>query len=218
MRSTETVFQAARRTHPTDANREIGVPGKWLLAIVVIFHLTLAQGPLRAQSRNTSPRLAENNSCGKGTLPLTFREGLALVTVGIDQRPMNFIVDSAGTTIINSDHVVLPVVEQIRGSAVTVSVAEPVDLWNVVRVKSFTVGARDMPDSTVLSRSLHSLEAKLGQEVDGILGKDVLRLWDSVSFDYKHHVLVLERSNCPEQPSSESLFRLQRDMLRSPRH
>jgi hypothetical protein len=181
MRSTETVIPAPRRTRPTDANREIGVPGKWLLAIVVISQITLGQNTLRAQSRNAnSVRSAENNACGKGTLPLTFREGLALVTVGVDQKPMTFIVDSAGMTIINSDHVALPVIEQIRASAVTVSVAEPLDRWNVVRVKSFTVGGRDMPDSTVLSRSLRSLETKMGQEVDSILGKDVLRLWDSV--------------------------------------
>ncbi len=158
------------------------------------------------------------NTCAKGTLPLTFREGLALVTIGVDQKPMTFIVDSAGTTVINSDRVVLPVVEQIRGSAVTVSVAEPVDLWNVVRVKSFTVGARDLPDANVLSRSLRSLETKIGQELDGILGKDVLSLWDSVSLDYKHRVLVLERSDCPEQSSSEFLLRLRMDMLRGTRH
>ena len=96
--------------------------------------------------------------------------------------------------------------------------AEPLVLWNVVRVKSFTVGARDLPDSTLLSRSLRSLETKLGQELDGILGKDVLSLWDSVALDYKHHVLVLERSNCPEQLSPESLFRLQPDMLLGRRH
>jgi hypothetical protein len=210
MHSTESIIQTARR----------GIrPMKWLLVIVLTFHITLGHDALRAQSRSANlVRSAEKNSCGKGTLPLTFREGLALVTVGIDEKPLTFIVDSAGTTIVNSDHVLLPVVQQIRASAVTVSAAEPKDLWNVVRVKSFTVGARDLSDSNLLSHSLRSLETQLGREVDGILGKDVLSLWDSVSLDYKHRVLVLERSNCPETLSSESLFRLQQDMLRGPRH
>jgi hypothetical protein len=209
MQSTENFIQTAQRgIHPT----------KWLLAIVVIFHMTLGPDALRAQSQGaSSARSGQNNSCGKATLPLTFREGLALVTIGINQKPLTFIVDSAGTTIINSDRVVLPVIQQIRASAVTVSVAEPLDLWNVVRVKSFAVGARDLPDSTVLSHSLRSLEIQLGQEVDGILGRDMLALWDSVSLDYKHRVLVLQRSSCPEQNTSESLWRLQWDALRGRR-
>jgi hypothetical protein len=206
MQSTENFIQPARRgIHPT----------KWLLAIVVTFHMTLGHAALHAQpQRASSARSGQNNSCGKATLPLTFREGLALVTIGIDQKPMTFIVDSAGTTIINSDRLVLPVIQQIRASAVTVSLAEPLDLWNVVRVKSFTVGARDLPDSTVLSHSLRSLEIQLSQEVDGILGRDMLALWDSVSLDYKRRVLVLQRSSCPEQNISESLWKLQWDAHR----
>ena len=179
----------------------------WLWASAL--SIALGCGVLHAQSRSASVvRSEQDDGCGKAKLPLTFRASLVLVRISINQKPMTFIVDSAGTTMINSDRVSLPVVGQIRTSAVTVSAAEPLDLWNVVRVKSLTVGALDLRDSQVLSRSLRSLETKVGQEVDGILGNDVLRLWDSASFDYKHRVLVLERSVCPEQNDQESLDRL----------
>jgi len=45
-------------------------------------------------------------------VPLTIRQGLALIRVSINHKPMTFIVDSGGMTIINSDRVSLPVVRR----------------------------------------------------------------------------------------------------------
>jgi hypothetical protein len=188
---------------------------KWLFAVALIFSLTLSPGALFAQSRkaNTSHSL-DDDICEKQSVPLTIREGLALIRVSINGKPLTFIVDSGGMTIVNSDRVLLPVVRQIRTGTATVSATETLDLWNVVQVNSLTVGAAELRDSKILSRSLRSLEAQLGQELDGIFGNDALRLWDSFALDYKHKVMVLQSSHCSQPPSTESLFRLERDALR----
>jgi WD40 repeat protein len=188
---------------------------KWLFALALISSLALSPDVVFAQSRkaNTS-RSFDSDVCERESVPLTVHEGLALIRVSINGKSLTFIVDSAGMTIINSDHVSLPLVQRIRTGTVTVSAAETLDLWNVVQVDSLTVGTGELRDSKILSRSLRALETQLGQELDGIFGHDALRLWDSFSLDYRHKVLVLQRSRCSQPPSTESLWRLERDALR----
>jgi len=156
-------------------------------------------------------RPADKNSCGTGNVPLEFREGLALAKVSVNQHAMTFLVDSAGVTMINSDRVILPLVQQIHTGIVTASSTEPLQLWNVVHIQSLKIGSAEIRDSNVLSRSLRSLESQLGRELDGIIGMDVLRLWDSVSLNYKAKVLALDGATCIHTKSSESLARLQYD-------
>ena len=187
---------------------------KRLFASALFLVLILNSSDLRAQSQNNAKtRSGKTDACDKTTVPVKFREGLTLAEVLINQKPLVFIVDSAGKTMINSDRVSLPLVRQIRTGAITVSGAERLELWDVVLVKSFVVGSEDLRDSNVLSHSLKPLETKLGQEVDGILGNDVLRLWDLFLVDYKRRILILQGARCelPELP--ESLFTLQRDAL-----
>jgi hypothetical protein len=196
-------------------NRFRAASSKGLFALALVFSLPLSPDTLFAQSRKASTsRSIDSDVCERESVPLTIREGLALIRVSINGKPLTFIVDSAGMTIINSDHVSLPLVQRIRTATVTVSAAETLDLWNVVQVDSLTVGTGELRDSKILSRSLRALETQLGQELDGIFGNDALRLWDSFSLDYRHKVLVLQRSRCSEPPSTESLFRLERDALR----
>jgi hypothetical protein len=186
---------------------------KWLFAFSLIFTLALGPNVLFAQSGKASASL-DTDACEKQSAPLIIRQGLALIRVSINHQPMTFIVDSGGMTIINSDRVSLPVVQQIRTGTITISATQTLDVWNVVHVKSFTVGAAELRDSKILSRSLRSLEAPLGQELDGIFGNDALRLWDSFSLDYNHKVLVLQRWHCTQPQDTESLWRLERDALR----
>jgi hypothetical protein len=187
---------------------------RWLLAVVLVFTVAPSPDVLFAQSRRAdTSRPADSDACEKQSLPLTIREGIALIRVSINQQPMTFLVDSGGKTIVNSDPVLLPVVRQIRTGTVTVAATEALELWNVVQVNSFTVGAAEFHDSRILSRSLRSLETQLGQELDGIFGNDALQLWDSFSLDYKHKVLVLQRWRCTQPSSAESLLWLQHDAL-----
>jgi hypothetical protein len=156
-------------------------------------------------------RPSDKNSCGTGNVPLEFHEGLPLAKVSVNQHIMTFLIDSAGMTMINSDRVILPMVQQIHTGIITASSAEPLQLWNVVRIQSLKIGSAEIRDSNVLSRSLRSLESQLGRELDGIIGMDVLRLWDSVSLNYKAKVLALDGATCIHTKSSESLARLQYD-------
>jgi Aspartyl protease len=226
MKSTESMIQTApQETHPRLAisnvpavarRRFIRFPGrssKFLLSIALLSCVVLGHDTLHARSRSTGASSGENNACGKAKIPLTLRDGLALATISINQKPMTFVVDSGGTTMINSEWVSLPLVRQIWTGAVTVSAAERLELWDVVHVKSLRLGTAELHDSEILSRNLQFLEKQLGRPLNGILGNDVLRLWDSVSIDYKRKVLVLERSHCWDPNSAESLLRLQRDAM-----
>jgi hypothetical protein len=87
---------------------------------------------------------------------------------------MTFIVDSAGTSVVNSDHVTLRVVRQLRTAPVTLSQDSPLESWDVVEIESLRLGAEEIRDLKMLSRSLPQLEKQLGSEVDGILGADLL--------------------------------------------
>ena len=189
---------------------------KWPLAAALAFTLALSSDLIFAQSRKPhASQPVDSDACEQESLPLTVRDGMALVRMSINQRPATFIVDSGGMTIINSDRFVLPVVQQIRTGAVTVAAVEALQTWNVVRVDTLAVGGAELHDSKILSRSLQSLESQLGQELGGIFGNDALRLWDSFSLDYKHKILLLQSARCRQLPSTDSLLRMQRDALRA---
>lgn len=114
----------------------------------------------------------------------------------VNGKPMTFIVDSAGMSMINADRVTLRVVKQLRTGPVTVSAAEALESWNVVEVASLRLGNEELRDVRILSRGLPQLEKQLGSEVDGILGADLLTRWDAVSLNYKHGSMMLGRANC----------------------
>jgi Aspartyl protease len=163
--------------------------------------LTLAgimQNELCAQSTSDAgSESASNGGCQERTANLVIKDGLAVATIYVNEKPANFIVDTASTTMINSDHLVLPVLQRIRTGAVTFSAAERVQLWDVVYIKSLRIAGVELRGAKILSRSLRILERQLGLEVDGILGQDMLRLWDSASLDYKRHALALRRACSP---------------------
>jgi Aspartyl protease len=124
------------------------------------------------------------------------RDGIALAQLTINQKPMTFIVDSAGTTMVNSDRVALPVVRQLRAAPVTISTADAMESWRVVNISSLGLGKKQIHDLNVLSRSLPQLETQMNMEIDGILGADMLMWWDFVALDYGHKLLMLKTSRC----------------------
>jgi hypothetical protein len=160
---------------------------------------------LQAQSHDFIAPVPATTACASGSVPIEFRDGLALVRLSINQKTMTFIIDSAGVTVINSDHLSLPFVTQIRTGIITASTAEPLQPWNVVDVKSLRIGSVEVRDSQVLSRSMRPLEARLGQQLDGILGTDILQLWDSVSLNYKGKALTLNRAVCTTPKKSDPI-------------
>jgi Aspartyl protease len=159
---------------------------------------SVAQG-----STDRASLFARSDVCAPGTVPLKMHDGIALATVRVNGRPLVFIVDSAGTTMINADHVALPIVGEIQTSPVTVSSAEPMNSWKVVKIQTLGLGKKELRDMNVLSRSLPQLEAQLKTEVDGILGADVLGGWDSVALDYRKKTMTLESSQCALRKQDE---------------
>jgi hypothetical protein len=147
-------------------------------------------------SNDRAALFARSDVCAPGTVPLKLRDGIALAKVQVNGKDMVFIVDSAGTTMINADRLALPVVGEIQTSPVTVSISEPMISWKVVKIQALGLGKKELRDLNVLSRSLPQLEAQLKTEVDGILGADVLGGWDSVALDYSKKTMTLETSQC----------------------
>jgi hypothetical protein len=154
------------------------------------------KGFAQAAGSDRASLFARSDVCAPGPVPLKMREGIALATVRVNGKPMVFIVDSAGTTMINADRLTLPVVGELRTSPVTISSAEPVNAWKVVKIQTLGLGKKELRDLNVLTRSMPQLEAQLKTEVDGILGADVLGGWDSVARDYKKKTMTLETSKC----------------------
>jgi hypothetical protein len=173
----------------------------WICAALVLItgcrDLLLAQ-PAQTRSEQAAQFFVNADSCALGGIPLTMRGGIALARLTINQKAMKFIVDSAGTTMVNADRVALPVVQELRAAPVTISSGDTLESWRVVNISSLGLGKREIHDLKVLSRSLPQLEAKLKIEVDGILGADMLMWWDSVVLDYRHNALVLESSRCAQ--------------------
>jgi hypothetical protein len=160
---------------------------------------------IQAQFHDFIAPVPITTACTSGSVPIEFRDGLALAKLSLNQKPMTFIIDSAGVTVINSDRVSLPFVTQIRTGIITASTAEPLQPWNVVDLKSLRIGAVEVRDSQVLSRSMRLLETRLGQQLDGILGTDILQLWDSVYLNYKSKALILNRAACKPPKKSDPI-------------
>ena len=162
--------------------------------VAILPPVTVAQTPSR--NEQAARFFVGAEACAPERVPLTMRDGIALAQLTINQKPMTFIVDSAGTTIVNSDRVALPVVRQLRAAPVTISTADAMESWRVVNISSLGLGKKQIHDLNVLSRSLPQLETQMNMEIDGILGADMLMWWDFVALDYGHKVLMLETSRC----------------------
>jgi hypothetical protein len=175
-------------------NRQRGLGWVWFSAILGFLVINTA---VRGQTREESAvRQAKNESCREERIPLIIRGAIALVEIGVNGKTATFIVDSAGTTMINSDRLRLDVVDQLHLGQITAQETAPLEPWNVVEIKSMKFGKEELRDVRILSRSLPHLEKQLLGEVDGILGADLLTHWDAVALDYRHREMRLGRTSC----------------------
>jgi hypothetical protein len=190
-------------------NRERGLGWVRFSAILALLAMNAAiQGQTREEN---GARQTKNDSCREERIPIIVRGAIALVEIGVNGKTATFIVDSAGTTMINSDRMRLDVVEQLHLGQITAQETAPLEPWNVVEIKSMKFGKEELRDVRILSRSLPHLEKQLLAEVDGILGADLLTHWDAVALDYKHREMRLGRTSCltsNEEPKSLSWLRI----------
>jgi hypothetical protein len=190
------------------ASRERGLGWVRFSAILALLVMNAAvQGQTREEN---GVRQTKSDSCREERIPIVVRGAIALVEIGVNGKTATFIVDSAGTTMINSDRMRLDVVEQLHLGQITAQETAPLEPWNVVEIKSMKFGKEELRDVRVLSRSLPHLEKQLLGQVDGILGADLLTHWDAVALDYKHREMRLGRTSCltsDEEPKSLSWLR-----------
>jgi hypothetical protein len=190
------------------SNRERGLGWVRFSAILALLVMNAAvQGQTREEN---GVRQTKNDSCREERIPIVVRGTIVLVEIGVNGKTATFIVDSAGTTMINSDRMRLDVVEQLHLGQITAQETAPLEPWNVVEIKSMKFGKEELRDVRVLSRSLPHLEKQLLGQVDGILGADLLTHWDAVALDYKHREMRLGRTSCltsDEEPKSLSWLR-----------
>jgi hypothetical protein len=178
--------------------KQWGRPGKpgWIGLWAILTPLVINTAVIGQTREESGVRPAKNASCGEERIPLIIRGAIALVEIDVNGKKATFIVDSAGTTMINSDRMRLDVVEQLHLGPVTVAETAPLEAWNVVELKSMKFGKEELRDVRILSRSMPHLEKQLLGEVDGILGADLLTHWDAVALDYKHREMRLGRTSC----------------------
>jgi hypothetical protein len=190
------------------ASRERGLGWVRFSAILALLVMNAAvQGQTREEN---GVRQTKSDGCREERIPIVVRGAIALVEIGVNGKTATFIVDSAGTTMINSDRMRLDVVEQLHLGQITAQETAPLEPWNVVEIKSMKFGKEELRDVRVLSRSLPHLEKQLLGQVDGILGADLLTHWDAVALDYKHREMRLGRTSCltsDEEPKSLSWLR-----------
>lgn len=171
-------------------------------------HLVHAQAVSSPSRKQQAARyFADTDPCTPERVPLTMRNGIALAKLTINHKTATFIVDSAGTTMVNSDRVQLPVVRELHASTVTVSAVDAMD-WKVVNISELGLGSGQIRDLNVLSRSLPQLETKMNMEIDGILGSDMLMWWDLVVLDYSHKTLLLQGSRCTDNGKDSENLRM----------
>jgi hypothetical protein len=145
-----------------------------------------------AQAQDSKKPQQKQALVSTGSIELTINRGIALAHVVVDGKTRLFMVDSGSeATIINSDRIDLPTKRVLRSELSTMSGSGLPVVWKVVNLHSLKLGQLEIRDREALSRSLAAVEKELTTEVDGILGADLLRAWDSVQLDYRGKVLTL---------------------------
>ena len=170
----------------------------WLLGALCLFDVSI----VGAQAQDSKKPLQKQALAPTGSIELTINRGIALAHVVVDGKPRLFIVDSGSeTTIINSDRIDLPTKRILHSGISTLSASAIPVVWKVVNLHSLKLGQLEIRDLEVMSRSMAVIEDELKTEVDGILGVDLLKAWDSLQLDYRGKVLTLGSCNpCGSDP------------------
>jgi predicted aspartyl protease len=117
--------------------------------------------------------------------------GLMLIKAEVNGKPSVMVVDTASNeTIVSPRLVVLSQLDSKNTVAMAKGSGYP--STGVVATAFLRVGPFSSKNCEVLVVDLSDLSNSLGQEVDGILGMSVLKTFEVVSVDLKHHKLTLK--------------------------
>ena len=117
--------------------------------------------------------------------------GLMLIKVEVNGKPAVMVLDTGSNETIVSPRLVI--VKQLSSKdAVAMAKGSGYSGAGVVATAFLTIGPLNPKNCEILVVDMSGLSKTLGQPVDGVLGMRVLKEFESVSVDLRHHKLVLK--------------------------
>jgi predicted aspartyl protease len=117
--------------------------------------------------------------------------GLMLIKVEVNGKPAVMVLDTGSNETIVSPRLVI--VKQLSSKgAVAMAKGSGYSGTGVIATAFLSIGPLNPKNCQILVVDLSDLSETLGQEVDGILGMSVLKEFEIVSVDLRHHKLVLK--------------------------
>ena len=117
--------------------------------------------------------------------------GLMLIKVEVNGKPAVMVLDTGSNETIVSPRLVI--VKQLSSKeAVAMAKGSGYSGTGVIATAFLSIGPVNPRNCQILVVDLSALSKTLGQEVDGILGMSVLKEFEIVSVDLRHHKLVLK--------------------------
>jgi predicted aspartyl protease len=117
--------------------------------------------------------------------------GLMLIKVEVNGKPAVMVLDTGSNETIVSPRLVS--VKQLSSmEAVVMAKGSGYSGTGVIATAFLSIGPVHPKNCQILVVDLSALSKTLGQEVDGILGMSVLKEFEIVSVDLRHHKLVLK--------------------------
>jgi predicted aspartyl protease len=117
--------------------------------------------------------------------------GLMLIKVEVNGKLAVMVLDTGSNETIVSPRLVI-VKQASSKSAVAMAKGSGYSGAGVIATAFLRIGPANPKNCEILIVDLSDLSKSLGQEVDGILGMSVLKEFEIVSVDLRHHKLVLK--------------------------
>ena len=111
------------------------------------------------------------------------RRSLILIEVRINDHPRTFIVDTGSTWTLVERRVMAVTDVEIRKS-MFLNGGSGVVFQGKPLAAAVGIGKQTWSDCTVFATDLDLLTKAYGRSIDGVLGQDVLRRFDTVTIDY----------------------------------
>ncbi len=114
-----------------------------------------------------------------------------LITVEVNGKPAVMVLDTGSNETVVSPRLVI--VKQLSSKdAAGTAKGLGYTATGVIATAFLSIGPLNPKNCQILVVDLSDLSKTLGQEVDGILGMSVLKEFEIVSVDFRHHKLVLK--------------------------
>ena len=151
----------------------------YLYACFLFLAFALATGPLSSSSAPVE-------------IPFEYSSkfGLVLVKAEVNGKPAVLVLDTGSNQTIVSSTLVVVKQGSLTDSASTAK-GSGYSGTGVFATAFLRIGPLNWRNHRILAMEMHDFSKSLGQDVDGILGMDLLQEFDTVTVDLRHHRLLL---------------------------